>query len=111
VIIHPFIKSVLRFVACTIIVFTISYFTLPLALTEGTSMASKAISSTSTAIFMILNLPLWIMGKGAEIFKLDPKLVRLELLLNASFYGLMLAAWFSNTNMKKKQTSIRRGVE
>ena len=108
---HPFLKAILRFIGCTIIIYGISYFTLPLAIRDvAPAMASKAISSIATAIFMLFNFPLWIMGKGAEIFKLDPNLVRLELLLDAAFYGLIFAAWFSNTR-KQPKPPVRRGVE
>ena len=108
---HPVVKTLIRFGICTAIVFGISYGCLQIInACESAGQEFNVISSVSTAIFLVFAFPLWIMGKGADIFRIDPGIVLLSLLGNAIFYGMIMASWFTYSR-KKKVSETRRSVE
>lgn len=108
---HRYLKVILRFILCTAIVFGISYGTMQVAMAyEEGKIAIKPMGSLATGIFMLLNFPLWIMGKGDKIFHLDWSVVRVALLGDAAFYGMILTAWFTNI-FRKPLPPQRRSLE
>ena len=105
-----FLKNILLFILCTSIVFAISYGSLFLInACESGKIDSPPIDSVATAIFMLFCFPVWIMGKGSDIFQLDTSILITELLVDASFYGLLISLIVSYSMQKKKPA--RRSVE
>ncbi len=104
------LKNFLLFVLCTAAIFIISYGALMLIYAcENGKLDSPPIDSVATAIFMLFCFPLWILWKGASVSDLDTSVLMVELLLDASFYGLILSTVFSFTLQRKKRP--RRSVE
>ena len=103
-------KNVFLFLICTSLVFAISYGALFLVnACESGKIDSPPIDSVATAIFMLFCFPVWIMGKGSDIFQLGTGILLTELLVDASFYGLILSLIISYSLQRKKPA--RRSVE
>ena len=104
-------RTFLRFLVCTIILFIMSYFSRNIAIDYADGhFFSKPLGSVITGFCILLNFPLWILGKGWEILRLEDNFVIPAILLNSGMYGLLLTYWLSNTK-KLKPPPPRRSVE